>query len=120
MMGRNMEKSARVMEPESHEDLVAHGASAGVAARGQFLEVLAARLWARRHPTSASRQVWLPALISFAVTAPRRCSARVRSMQDRHIVLQGLPGAHCTQKTERPCNKGCHRLVKRTHKHECD
>jgi hypothetical protein len=22
--------------------------------------------------------------------------------------------------TGRPCNKGCHRLVKRAHKHECD
>ena len=47
---------------------------------------------------------------------------RVRSMQDRHLLFQGLPGAHSTQKTGRPCNKGCHRLVKRTHKsykHEC-
>jgi hypothetical protein len=27
---------------------------------------------------------------------------------------------HSTQKTGRPCYKGCHRLLKRTHKHECD
>jgi hypothetical protein len=25
-----------------------------------------------------------------------------------------------TQKTGWPCNKGCHRLLKRTHQHECD
>ena len=27
-------------------------------------------------------------------------------MQDRHLLFQGLPGAHSTQKTGRPCNKG--------------
>jgi len=27
-----------------------------------------------------------------------------------HLLFQGLPGAHSTQKTGRPCNKGCHRL----------
>ena len=34
-------------------------------------------------------------------------------MQDSHLLLQGLPGARSTQKTGRPCNKGCHRLLKR-------
>ncbi len=41
-------------------------------------------------------------------------ATRVRSMQDRHLLFQGLPGAHSTQNTGRPCNKGCQR--KRTHK----
>ena len=32
-------------------------------------------------------------------------ATRVRSMQDRHLLLKGLPGAHSTQTTGRPCNK---------------
>jgi hypothetical protein len=48
----------------------------------------------------------------------RRCrSHSVRSMQDRHLLFQGLPGAHCTMKTGWPWIKDCHRLAKRTHKH---
>jgi hypothetical protein len=37
---------------------------------------------------------------------------------DRCPLPQGLSGAHSAQKTT--FNQGCHRLLKRTHKHECD
>ena len=54
----------------------------------------------------------MPSLLQGAAEA-----TRVRSMQGRHL-LQGLPGAHSTQNTGRPCNKGCHQLVKRPNKHD--
>jgi hypothetical protein len=44
----------------------------------------------------------------------------VRSMQDRHLLFQGLPGAHSTPKKGWYWNKDSRRLVKRTQKHESE
>jgi hypothetical protein len=46
-------------------------------------------------------------------------ATRVRSMQDATYVPR-TAGTHSIHKTGRRGKKGCHRLLKRTHKHECD
>ena len=48
----------------------------------------------------------------YAITAASAAEAtRVRSMKDRHLLFQGLLGAHTTPKTGRPWNRDSHKSV---------